>query len=355
MSTVNLENKKVSFVRADVTPMVLNFIDDKIIDDIKDIKTDAENEMTKGMTLEQKMDLYKKIKNNKTIEQTLKQYEKSNKVIRKDVVEEEEASTNDFSYHFSPVYVAEHKLNKADKDTLMKDFLKKEEIRKKMKERGAIPKENLKERTTIKNVQSALERAKTKVVLEKKNDNKKAATKTNAKIDVASKDSKTNTTNTTNKEDIIDEIDEIALQVFISQNKIDDNLKHIKEDEIFTKDDIKKIKEISGGESSRISLSLRERVNIIQQIKNCYKNAILKSRQDSKIVVNIIIDVKKSGIIDLDSIYIENTNQKDKDFLIALDNVKTALTFCSPLRGMPINKYSLWKKMAFVFDSNNLE
>ena len=40
---------------------------------------------------------------------------------------------------------------------------------------------------------------------------------------------------------------------------------------------------------------------------------------------------------------------------IAVDNAKSALIFCSPLRGLPAGKYKTWKQMTFVFDSNNLE
>jgi hypothetical protein len=358
LSTTDLlfQGKK-NFIKADVTPVVVSFIDEAVLTEIKNIKTEAQNEKVKDMTMEQKVSLYKKLKNNEKIETTLKQYEKSGKTIKKDTIRDsvELETENNFSYTFTPIYVSEQKLTDFEKKVLLEDQIKKEEMRKKMKEKKVLVENSTENETqNIVNVKQAVERAKKPLTVKNKKNNKKTQNENEIKkAEIDKKNIEDGEGNSSANK--IDEVDELALKIFMEENIIDDELKGIKPDEIFSQEDYEKLKEINSDDGRKFSLSLRERRNIQQQIKGCYKQAILKSKKDSKSIVNVIVDVKKDGIIDLKNIIVENMLYNDTSFEIALDNVKTALVFCSPLRGMPTNKYRLWKKMAFAFDSNNLD
>jgi hypothetical protein len=103
-----------------------------------------------------------------------------------------------------------------------------------------------------------------------------------------------------------------------------------------------------------IDLSTREKFNIQSQIKRCYRKAIEDAEADSKVPVNIHIVIDKDGSIDFDSAVIVDfekyNDPKEVDFHIAVDNVKQALSFCSPLRNLPSDKYDVWKEVDLRFD-----
>ena len=96
--------------------------------------------------------------------------------------------------------------------------------------------------------------------------------------------------------------------------------------------------------------------NIQRQIKGCYKMAILRSKKDSKAVVALTVNIEKNGIVNMSNIKVNLVaDDFENGYEIAVDNAKSALVFCSPLRGLPAGKYKTWRQMTFVFDSNNLE
>jgi hypothetical protein len=111
-----------------------------------------------------------------------------------------------------------------------------------------------------------------------------------------------------------------------------------------------------------INLSIRERANIQRQIRSCYKMAILRSGVDSTTKVRLRVSLKKDGNINMKEVIVLNEdmyaykNEKEREsFEIAVENAKTALVFCSPLRNLPDNKYRVWKEMSLEFDSNKIE
>ena len=103
-----------------------------------------------------------------------------------------------------------------------------------------------------------------------------------------------------------------------------------------------------------IDLSIREKFNIQSQIKRCYRKAIEDAEADSKVPVSIHIVIDKDGSMDFDSAIISDfekyNDPKEVDFHIAVDNVKRALSFCSPLRNLPSDKYDVWKEVDLRFD-----
>jgi hypothetical protein len=103
-----------------------------------------------------------------------------------------------------------------------------------------------------------------------------------------------------------------------------------------------------------IDLLFREKFNIELQIKRCYKRSISESGKDSKAPVNIHVIIDKDGSIDLDLVEIQDyekySDPTEIDFHIAVDNVKRALTLCSPLRNLPEDKYDIWHEINLQFD-----
>ncbi len=125
-------------------------------------------------------------------------------------------------------------------------------------------------------------------------------------------------------------------------------------DKIFTKDDIKDIKkhirkEVLG------DLTLREKVNIQNQIIMCYKSAILQTKKNNKVKVSVTLKLFQDGIIDTKKINIKIIDDKNKfnenDYKDAIENIKLALAYCNPLRNLPLIKYQSWQHINFIFDT----
>jgi hypothetical protein len=309
IESINLRQPK----KYNLNPTVVDFIDEKILEEVRENTTKNPNEKVKNLAIDDKVDLYKKIKNN---ENTLQIYE-NNETIANEIV-----SDNEFSYHFTPIYVAEAKLTEIEKQILINDHLKKEEMRKKIREKGIVSRSDLKFIKPPNSIKIAVEIAKKQIVAPKENKN----VSNDIKI-IAANNSEEN---------------EVA------------NDKDLKKEEIFTIDDYKKLKEINENENQKFNLSIRERGNIQQQIKNCYKTAILRSKKDSKSIVSLTVDIERNGLIDLNKVVIENNEPDNKSYQIALENAKTALVFCTPLKGLPIPKYNIWKRLTLIFDSSDL-
>ena len=49
----------------------------------------------------------------------------------------------------------------------------------------------------------------------------------------------------------------------------------------------------------------------------------------------------------------ENIDDVNKnDYFITVENIKLALVYCNPLRGLPTFKYNVWKNMNLTFNNN---
>ncbi len=128
-------------------------------------------------------------------------------------------------------------------------------------------------------------------------------------------------------------------------------------DKIFTKNDLRDIKKYLK-EEGLAALTLREKVNIQNQIIMCYKNAILQTKKNSKVRVSVTLKLFQDGIIDTKKINIKIIDDKNKfnesDYKDAIENVKLALAYCNPLRNLPLTKYQNWQHINFIFDATTI-
>ena len=357
------------------TPLTISFLNENSLEEIKDIKAKKENESVKDLTIEEKIDLYNKVKNLENLKQKgiyeksdKKQNKANEKLIPLNIAGEE----NEFEYYYTPIYVAENKINTEEKRKLIENRIKREELRKKMKEKNIVPKVDVASIKQIQKLEDVIKISQKPLVVKKKD--KKEEVKDNIKLNdkqelLASNNVETNKQNKVvedKKDSLVEEnvydeslnVDEVITSIAISSNQIDQKFENVKSDEIFNSEDIKKLKEIDENKAdTKYMLSLREKINIQRQIKGCYKMAILRSKKDSKAIVGLTVNVAKDGIIDMHNIKVNKIvdNFNIEGFDTALENAKSALVFCSPLRGLPSGKYKTWRYMTFIFDSNNLD
>ncbi len=127
-----------------------------------------------------------------------------------------------------------------------------------------------------------------------------------------------------------------------SENILTHNSKNLAED--------KSVSAVSEG----LDLSAREKLNIQSQIRACYKRAVQESRLDSKIKLFIKINLNKTGFIENDfEEFVDIPRYNDtsqKDYKIAIDNIRRAIELCSPLHNLPVAKYEIWKEVVLQFD-----
>ena len=356
------------------TPLTISFLNENSLKEIKDIKAKKENESVKDLTIEEKIDLYNKVKNLENLKQK-GIYEKSDKKQKKSsekTISLNSSEENEFEYYCTPIYVAENKINTEEKRKVIENRIKREELRKKMKEKNIVPKVDLASIKQIQKLEDIIKISQKPLVVKKKD--KKEEVKDNIKLNdkqelLASNDISTNKQNEViedKNDSLVEEntyeenlnVDEVITSIAISSNQIDQKFENVKSDEIFNSEDIKKLKEIDENKAdTKYMLSLREKINIQRQIKGCYKMAILRSKKDSKAIVGLTVNVAKDGIIDMHNIKVNKIvdNFNTEGFDTALENAKSALVFCSPLRGLPSGKYKTWRYMTFIFDSNNLD
>lgn len=133
------------------------------------------------------------------------------------------------------------------------------------------------------------------------------------------------------------------------------NLLNINADKIFTKKDIREIKKAIEKESGSNVLSIRERMDIQNQLISCYKNAIVQTGKNSLIQTSVTIQLFVNGIINTKEIAIKVIDDENKfsneDYEIAINNAKIALAYCNPIRNLPATKYQYWKNINFIFDA----
>lgn len=356
------------------TPLTISFLNENSLEEIKDIKAKKENESVKDLTIEEKIDLYNKVKNLENLQQKAV-YEKSDKKQKKSnetTISLNSSEENEFEYYYTPIYVAESKINTEEKRKLIENRIKREELRKKMKEKNIVPKVDVASMKQIQKLEDVIKISQKPLVVKKKD--KKEEVKDDIKLNdkqelLASNNVATDKQNQVvedKKDSLVEEnaydenlnVDEVITSIAISSNQIDQKFENVKSDEIFNSEDIKKLKEIDENKAdTKYMLSLREKINIQRQIKGCYKMAILRSKKDSKAIVGLTVNVAKDGIIDMHNIKVNKIvdNFNTEGFDTALENAKSALVFCSPLRGLPSGKYKTWRYMTFIFDSNNLD
>lgn len=126
--------------------------------------------------------------------------------------------------------------------------------------------------------------------------------------------------------------------------------------DIFTSKDLKIIKEIIKADNSTFTLTTREKILIQQQLKTCYREAVAKNNKMSKTAASVDLELSKNGFINMDKINIkilDKDNQYSKDdYDIMVENIKTTVILCNPLKNLPLFKYENWQKMNFIFGSN---
>ena len=70
------------------------------------------------------------------------------------------------------------------------------------------------------------------------------------------------------------------------------------------------------------------------------------------------ISLSKNGQIDMNNVIFNVVNEdgvdlKDKNaYFTTVENIKLALVYCNPLRGLPTFKYNIWKNMNLTFNNN---
>lgn len=126
-------------------------------------------------------------------------------------------------------------------------------------------------------------------------------------------------------------------------------------DRIFTEEDIKLLKEKWNERYDSKTLSRREKISIQNQFLVCYKNAILKTKKQSKFNVVTTLNINRNSFIDINNIEIEpmvsRDNYTDTEYKDTINNVRLAIDYCNPIRNLPLGKYESWKKIKFVFNS----
>ncbi len=372
--------EKISSIKA--TPLTISFINDNSIDDLDKIETDEEDDRVKDLKLEEKVELYNKLKNQKEIQAEMSKFAENgenidNMVQKVDNVDnnnvsgnsntnnnndgnmedgEEIIELNEFNYYYTPVYVAEDKVNTEEKRKLIENRIKREELRKKMKERNIVPEIDFEELKQIQDINKIVQLSQKPLHVAREKQEKKKMEEL-AMLAQKAQQAEKQQNNQNSNDEVISEMDKIALEMDIRSNIIDEKYAGLDEKNIFNKEDIDKLKEIEENKNDKkYDLSLREKRNIQRQIKGCYKMAILRSKKDSKAVVALTVNIEKNGIVNMNNIKVNLVaDDFENGYDIAVDNAKSALVFCSPLRGLPAGKYKTWRQMTFVFDSNNLE
>ena len=144
-------------------------------------------------------------------------------------------------------------------------------------------------------------------------------------------------------------------KIDITPANIDNSiLLNIDVDKIFTKEDIKQIKDIIKTEQYNFGLSTRERISVQNQLISCYKNALVQTGKKSVVKTSVTIKLFMDGIIDSKEIKIKVIDDENRfsteDYEVAMNNAKIALAYCNPIRNLPRTKYQNWQNINFVFD-----
>ena len=107
----------------------------------------------------------------------------------------------------------------------------------------------------------------------------------------------------------------------------------------------------------KLNLSAREKFNIQSQLKRCYKKAIAENKGTSEILIMVKVAISKDGYLksNLDEIidYDLYKSPQGIAYKTAIDNARSAIKFCNPLRNLPADKFDTWKDITLQFDGKN--
>lgn len=339
-------------------------IDDEMANKIKNSK--SHTGITK-LTLDEKVRLYKFIEKHgnealKTIDKKSFNGQISNESINNIVNSGTNIAKNEINTNQNvnaDVITSNNDANVLTKNST-KIYIKESDLTK--TEIKKIEKKNKIEKEIRKKVGNKLPVAKKKSQIKNKNDVLKALdspTKTSKKLDENSTNKNVNQAVANNDFTDLDSLlDNLANESIkdISTKFDDEEIMKIDLNSIFSQNDYEKLNDNS--KKSIYDLSIREKVNIQKQIKMCYKNAMLKTKKTSNLLISANVSVSRDGVINMNTINfnlvndqkLENVDKNDYDKTI--ENIKLALIYCNPLRNLPYQKYNIWKNMNLLFNNN---
>lgn len=139
------------------------------------------------------------------------------------------------------------------------------------------------------------------------------------------------------------------------------SVEKIKEDEDFLKDLEKdlsnkeeKNKKKGGDYNPNMPLSISERDAIIQQISECW-NIPAGAKDAGSMLVKIRVSFAEDGsATEVKIMDMARYSSGDAFFVAAADSAVRAVKMCSPLKGLPKDKYSTWKEIELNFDPKEM-
>lgn len=107
----------------------------------------------------------------------------------------------------------------------------------------------------------------------------------------------------------------------------------------------------------QLNLSAREKYNIQSQLKRCYQKAVAENKATSEILINVKVMISQDGYLksNLEEIIDQNLYHSPQGaaYKTAIDNARSAIRFCNPLRNLPADKFDTWKDVTLQFDGKN--
>ncbi len=100
-------------------------------------------------------------------------------------------------------------------------------------------------------------------------------------------------------------------------------------------------------------LTLSERDFIRQQIQKCW-NVPAGARDAQNLVVNLGVDLNRDGSLQTVEILDTGRYNTDSFYRAAADSAVRAVRLCSPLKGLPPEKYGSWGSMELTFDPRDM-
>lgn len=107
----------------------------------------------------------------------------------------------------------------------------------------------------------------------------------------------------------------------------------------------------------KLNLSAREKFNIQSQLKRCYKKAVAENKASSQILISVRVAISQDGYLksNLEEIIDQDLykSPQGEAYKTAIDNARSAIRFCNPLRNLPADKFDTWKDVTLQFDGKN--
>ena len=265
----------------------------------------------------------------------------TNQNINTDVIASNN-NANVLTKNSTKIYIKESDLTKTE----IKKIEKKNKIEKEIRKKAGNKLPVAKKKSPIKNKSDVLKTL-------------DSPTKTSKQLDENSTNENINSLTANNDFTDLDSLlDNLANESIkdISTKFDDEEIMKIDLNSIFSQNDYEKLN--NANKKSIYDLSIREKVNIQKQIKMCYKNAMLKTKKTSNLLISASVSVSRDGVINMNTVNfnlvndqkLENVDKNDYDKTI--ENIKLALIYCNPLRNLPYQKYNIWKNMNLLFNNN---